>query len=198
MPMMILGIDPGLHATGYGVITAEPDCLRLVAAGAVRPSARRPLAQRLQQLYDGLQQVMGAHRPQVVAIESLYTHQQYLTTAALMAHARGVACLLAAQHGLPLIEYLPTRIKKALTGYGAASKDQVARAVGMWLTVNPSSWASDVTDALALAIAHAHISRVNGAVPALTKVRRRPRRAPPQGVAEEVPRAKLEGRAVAL
>lgn len=159
MSMRILGIDPGLHATGYGVITAEPDGLRLVAAGAVRPSARRPLAQRLQQLYDGLQQVMGAHRPQVVAIESLYTHQQHLTTAALMAHARGVACLLAAQHSLPLIEYLPTRIKKALTGYGAASKDQVARAVGMWLTVNPSSWASDVTDALALAIAHAHISR---------------------------------------
>lgn len=157
--MTILGIDPGLHATGYGVIAASGDRLRLIAAGAVRPASRQGLARRLQQVYDGLQQVIRTHQPQVVVIESLYTHHQYLTTAALMAHARGVACLLGAQHHLPLVEYLPTRVKKALTGYGTASKDQVARAVGMWLNVNPSSWASDVTDALAMAIAHAHISR---------------------------------------
>lgn len=171
--MTILGIDPGLHATGYGVIAASGDRMRLIAAGAVRPSSRQGLARRLQQVYDGLQAAIRTHQPQVVVIESLYTHQQYLTTAALMAHARGVACLLGAQHRLPLVEYLPTRVKKALTGHGTASKDQVARAVGMWLSVNPSSWASDVTDALALAIAHAHISRAAARLPARPASRRR-------------------------
>lgn len=168
-----MGVDPGLHATGYGIIAASGDQLRLIAAGAVRPASRRALAMRLQQVYEGLLQAIRTHQPQIVVIESLFTHQQYLTTAALMAHARGVACLLAAQHRVPLIEYLPTRVKKALTGYGTASKDQVARAVGMWLNVNPSSWASDVTDALALAIAHAHISRAVAQFPAHPASRRR-------------------------
>jgi len=171
--MVIFGVDPGLHATGYGVIAASGDQVRLIAGGAVRPVSRHPLARRLQQVYDGLQQAIQTHQPQVVVIESLYTHQQYLTTAALMAHARGVACLLAAQHRLPLIEYLPTRVKKAMTGYGTASKEQVARAVGMWLNVDTSSWASDVTDALALAIAHAHISRQATRLQGIRGVRRR-------------------------
>lgn len=173
--MRIIGIDPGLHATGYGIIGASAEGLRLVAAGAFHPSSRKPLAIRLGELYEGLRQVIVAHRPQVMALESVYTHHAYLTTAASMAHARGVICLLGAQHGMTLAEYLPTRVKKALTGYGTASKEQVSRAVGMWLNVGASSWDSDVTDALALAIAHAQISRVDSAVPALAQTRRRRR-----------------------
>lgn len=172
--MTILGIDPGLNATGYGVIAASSDRLRLVAAGRVAPSSRRTLAQRLHQLYEGLHQVITAHQPRLVVLESLYTHHQYLTTAAMMAHARGIACLLSAQYGLPLIEYLPTRIKKALTGYGTASKEQVSRAVGMWLQVDASAWSLDATDALALAIAHAHIASASSRLQGLEKsVRRR-------------------------
>jgi crossover junction endodeoxyribonuclease RuvC len=156
--MRILGIDPGLHATGFGVIDVSGNGFTLVDAGAIRPSPRKPLSTRLGQLHDGLTQVIKTHRPQMMAVESVYTHHEFVTTAALMAHARGVVCLLCDQHGMSLSEYLPTRIKKALTGHGTASKEQVSRAVGMWLSLDTSSWASDVTDALALAIAHAHIA----------------------------------------
>ncbi|MBI3087492.1 MAG: crossover junction endodeoxyribonuclease RuvC [Candidatus Omnitrophica bacterium] len=171
--MRILGIDPGLNTTGYGVIASEPDRLRLVAAGTVCPSAAHPLSTRLGRLYDGVNHVIGTQHPTLVVLEALYTHHHYLTTAALMAHARGVICLLSAQHHLPLVEYLPTRIKKALTGYGSASKDQVSRAVGRWLGVETQAWASDVTDALALAIAHAQISRTDGILGGVTRRRRR-------------------------
>lgn len=171
----ILGIDPGLNTTGYGVIATEPDRLRLVAAGVIRPPAGRPLGERLARLYDGLNHVIDTHRPTLIVLEALYTHHQYLTTAALMAHARGIACLLSAQHHLPLTEYLPTRIKKALTGYGSASKDQVSRAVGRWLSVEAQGWASDVTDALGLAIAHAQISRSDGILNGVARPKRRGR-----------------------
>lgn len=157
--MVILGIDPGLNATGYGVIVADGSALRYVTAGTIRPPARHPLAERLSALASALTDVIDAYHPQLTALESLFIHHTYLTTAALMAHARGVACLVSAQYGLEVVEYLPTRIKKALTGYGTASKDQVARAVAMWLQCSRSSWSSDATDALALAIAHAHISQ---------------------------------------
>ena len=170
--MTILGVDPGLNATGYGVITTQPTGLQVVAAGVIRPPARRPLAKRVQYLYEGLAQVIDAHQPALAVLESLYTHHRYLTTAALMAHARGIACLVSAQRGLEVVEYLPTRVKKALTGYGSASKEQVARAVAMWLGVDASGWASDTTDALALAIAHAHISKVARALHPTRGVRR--------------------------
>ena len=172
--MTILDVDPGLNATGYGVIAVSSDRMRMVAAGAVRPPQRLPIGRRLRCLYDGLAQAIAAHQPNLVILESLFTHHAYLTTAALMAHARGVACLLSAQHGLTLIEYLPTRVKKALTGYGSASKDQVARAVGMWLDVDLTAWSSDATDALALAIAHAHISKADARLHTSIRSTRRP------------------------
>jgi crossover junction endodeoxyribonuclease RuvC len=156
--MRILGVDPGLSVMGYGVIAVSPDGLQFVAAGTIRPPHRQSMAQRLHELYNGLKQVITTHQPACMALESLYTHHQYLTTAALMAHARGVACLLSAQYRLLLIVYSPTRVKKALTDYGTASKEQVSRAVGMWLKIDTRTWASDVTDALALAIAHAQIN----------------------------------------
>ena len=163
--MIILGIDPGLNATGYGVITAEADRLQIIAAGVITPPAKQPISRRLQQLHEALDRIIAARRPTLMAIEALFTHHQYLTTAALMAHARGVACLAAAQHQLRLVEYLPTRVKKAVTGSGAASKQQISKAVGMWLGVDASEWASDVTDALALAITHAHVAGSQAGLP---------------------------------
>ena len=157
--MLILGIDPGLNATGYGIVAGGPEGLRAVAAGVIRPPHRQPLSRRLHQLYEALSRVIDANPPEVLVLESVFVHHQFLTTAALMAHARGVVCLLAAQRGLSLIEYLPTRIKKALTGHGQASKEQVAGAVGMWLGFDAGAWPSDTTDALGIAIAHAHIAQ---------------------------------------
>ena len=170
--MIIMGIDPGLNATGYGLIVADPGRLQLVAAGAIRTPQRKPLAMRLHVLYDALAQVIDTHQPTIAVLEALYTHHQYLTTAALMAHARGVACLLSVQRNLPLVEYLPTRVKKALTGNGHASKDQVARMVGLRLGQGDPSWSSDVTDALALAIAHAQINEPATRMAALSPRRR--------------------------
>lgn len=155
--MVILGVDPGLNATGYGVISAEAGQLCVVDAGAIRPPSSRPLGVRLAILYETLGKVITTHHPSVAVLEALFTHHAYLTTAALMAHARGVACLAVAHQQVTQVDYLPTRVKKALTGNGSASKEQVARMVGTWLGRDASSWSADTTDALALAIAHAHI-----------------------------------------
>lgn len=159
--MVILGVDPGLNSTGYGAVEVRGDRLHAVAAGTIQPNNRAPLPARLQELYEALGGVIVRVRPMVMVLEAVYTHHQFVTTAAAIAHARGVICLLGAQRGLPLIEYLPTRIKKSLTGHGAASKEQVARAVGGWLDCDVTAWPSDATDALALAIAHAHIARTD-------------------------------------
>jgi crossover junction endodeoxyribonuclease RuvC len=157
--VVILGVDPGLNSTGYGAVEVRGDRLHAVAAGTIQPNNRAPLSARLQELYKALGGVIARVRPMVMILEAIYTHHQFVTTAAAMAHARGVICLLSAQRGLPLIEYLPTRIKKSLTGHGAASKEQVARSVGAWLGCEVSAWPADATDALALAVAHAHMAR---------------------------------------
>ena len=154
--MVILGIDPGLTATGYGFIEAQGARLRVIAAGDIRPVRTQPLARRLQHIHEGLTSLMGRHRPVAVVLEKIFTHHQHVTTAAMMGHARGVACLVAQEHGVPLEEHLPTHVKKSLTGNGQASKDQVARMVIQWLGASDPSWSLDATDALALAIVHAH------------------------------------------
>lgn len=164
--MTILGIDPGLGATGFGVIDAEdPRGLRLIRAGDLRPPRQEPLGERLRVLHSGISQLISRHHPAVVVLEQLFIHHAHVTTAALMAHARGVACLAVQEHGLPLAEYPPTDVKKALTGNGQASKEQVARMVGQWLGASDASWSADATDALALAIAHAHADRARRAMP---------------------------------
>ena len=155
--MVIVGIDPGLNATGYGSIRTEGRRVHFIAAGDIRPPRSRPLAERLQHLHLALAELLSAQRPDVVVLEMVYTHQSYVNTAALMAHARGIACLVTQQHRVPLMEYSPARVKKALTGRGAASKDQVAQMVTQWLGIRDPAWSYDATDALALAIAHTHM-----------------------------------------
>ena len=137
--MVILGIDPGLSATGYGFIES--------------------LAQRLAFIHAALGDLMTRYHPDAVVLEKIFTHHQHVTTAAMMGHARGVACLAAQEHGLSVEEHLPTHVKKSLTGHGAASKEQVARMVGQWLGHADPAWSRDATDALALAIVHAHGQR---------------------------------------
>ena len=154
--MVILGIDPGLTATGYGFIEAQGSRLRVIVAGDIRPVRTQPLAQRLEHIHRGLTGLISRHRPVTVVLEKIFTHHQHVTTAAMMGHARGVACLVAQEHHVPLEEHLPTHVKKSLTGSGAASKDQVARMVCQWLGASDPAWSRDATDALALAIVHAH------------------------------------------
>ncbi|MBI3011820.1 MAG: crossover junction endodeoxyribonuclease RuvC [Candidatus Omnitrophica bacterium] len=155
--MVILGVDPGLNVTGYGIMEALPDHLRLITAGDIRPPRAEALAQRLGVIYRTLSQLIVRYHPDTVVLEKIFTHYRHVTTATLMAHARGVACLVAQEHGVPLAEYPPTQVKKSLTGNGSASKEQVARMVGQWLRQTEEAWSADTTDALALAIVHAHI-----------------------------------------
>ena len=164
--MVIVGIDPGLASTGYGVVESVRGGLRVVAAGDIRPARALPLAARLAALHEALAAVMASAQPDTAVLEKVLIHARHVTTAAMMAHVRGVACLAAEQHGVPVVEYLPTRIKRALTGRGHASKEQVARMVSQWTGAADASWSSDATDALALAIAHAHMTAPHLALPA--------------------------------
>ena len=164
--MVIMGVDPGLNATGYGIIDAASPRLSVIIAGDIRPPKQQPLAERLGVIYEELGRLITRFRAQTLVLEKIFTHHNHVTTATLMAHARGVACLAAREHGLPLAEYPPTQVKKSLTGNGAASKEQVARMVGQWLQAADPSWSVDATDALALAIIHAHIALQQRNLPA--------------------------------
>lgn len=154
--MIILGVDPGLNATGFGILDAGTGRLRLIAAGDIRPPRTQPLTERLGCIHAALSELITRHHPETAVLEKIFTHHGHVTTAALMGHARGAACLAVHDHGLPLAEYPPTQVKKSLTGNGHASKEQVARMVGQWLGTSEPSWSDDATDALALAIIHAH------------------------------------------
>ena len=160
-----MGVDPGLNATGYGFLEAGAR-LRLISAGEIRPPRALPIEQRLGLIRDELVVLMSRYRPGAVVLEKLFTHHEHVTTAALMGHARGAACLAARDHGAPLAEYPPTQVKKSLTGSGHATKDQMGRMVSTWLGVANPGWSADAADALALAIVHAHTASQNRRLPA--------------------------------
>ena len=157
--MKILGIDPGLERTGYGVIETldgAPGAMRLLEAGVVRTSAKDALADRLAEIRSGLAAVLVEFRPDAVAVEELYSHYRHPRTAILMGHARGIVFLAAAEAGAPVASYGATHIKKALVGSGHASKHQVQRAIQSHFGLKKVPEPADVADALAVALCHAH------------------------------------------
>ena len=149
--MFVLGIDPGLTTTGYGLVRRQ-GTLQAVAAGVIRTDPNSPLSDRLSELFDGLSTLIAQHRPEAVAIEQLFTNRN-LQTAISVGRASGVAILAAAQHHLPVFEYVPTTVKAAICGDGGADKKMVARMVGKRLGIAPPSPA-DAADGLAVAICH--------------------------------------------
>ncbi len=153
--MRILGIDPGLNTTGYGVIDVEGRQVRLVEAGVVRGKTKGSLASRLQEIHDGVADVLRSLEPAAVALEKLYTHYDRPTTAILMGHARGVIVLAAAQAGVPVHDYAATQVKKTLTGNGRAPKTQMQDAIRRELRLSKTPEPPDVADALAIALCHA-------------------------------------------
>ncbi|MCS6862804.1 MAG: crossover junction endodeoxyribonuclease RuvC [Abditibacteriales bacterium] len=152
--LRIIGIDPGLRVTGYGVIDATPRGVTLVEGGVVRCSASLPLEKRVETIFEGICEVLAEHRPAIVIVEELYSTYRHPRTALLMAHARGVIYLAAAQANLPLSSYTATEIKRALTGSGHASKAQIQRVVQQRLRLKSPPRPPDVADALALALCH--------------------------------------------
>ncbi len=151
--MRILGIDPGLRITGFGVIEQSGQKLRYVTSGCVR-SGEGDLAARLKVLLDGLAQVIAAHRPEQAVIEKVFVNVNPQSTLAL-GQARGSAICAAVIAGLPVAEYTALQIKKAVVGKGHANKEQVQHMVKRLLAL-PGDPSPDAADALAAAICHAH------------------------------------------
>jgi crossover junction endodeoxyribonuclease RuvC len=148
--MFVLGIDPGLTTTGYGLVTAGP---RAVVAGVVRTNPKTPVAQRLLELYRDLTGLVAEHHPTVVAIEQVFSNRN-LQTVANVGRASGVAMLVAAQAGLQVHEYTPSSVKRAVAGYGNAPKDQVQKMVARRLGLVDLPRPADAADALAVALCH--------------------------------------------
>ena len=157
--MFVLGIDPGLTATGYGVVRAgHPP--QAVAAGVVRTPAGDPMESRLRMLHDGLTELVAEFRPDVVAIETVFTNRN-LQTAISVGRASGVAMLVAAQAGLAVSEYVPTAIKSAITGDGAAGKRAVGAMLAKLLALADPPRPADAADGLAVALCHLRSARLH-------------------------------------
>ena len=158
-PTRILGIDPGLNITGYGVLEIGDGKPRLCEAGVIRGKARGSLTGRLLNIHNGVTEVIAGLRPSVMALEELYSHYKRPRTAILMGHARGVICLAAAQAGIPVVGYSATQVKKILTGSGRASKSQVQQAIMHEFRLSEIPEPPDVADALAIALCHCYLGR---------------------------------------
>ena len=150
----LIGIDPGLRNTGWGIIDCDGNHLAQVADGAIHSKSKDPLAARLSQLYDGIAEVIARYSPEEAAIEETFVNVNAVSTLKL-GQARGIALLVPARAGLLVAEYPPNVVKKSVVGAGHATKQQVQMMVA---TILPGCLASsaDAADALAIAICHAH------------------------------------------
>jgi crossover junction endodeoxyribonuclease RuvC len=150
----IVGIDPGLRRTGWGIVESLGNSLRFVASGTVRSDDKAALASRLCQLHDGLAEVLHAHMPDEAAVEATFVNKDASATLKL-GQARGIAMLVPARAGLAVAEYAPNAVKKAVIGVGHGDKKQIHMMVKVLLPKSAFD-TDDAADALAIAICHAH------------------------------------------
>lgn len=155
--MITLGIDPGTAILGYGVVEGD-DPPRVVAYGVLRTSNDEAMHQRLVRLYEGVRDLIGRYRPDVLAVEQLLFGRN-VTTAIAVGQARGVVLLAAAQADIGLAEYTPARVKEAVVGYGKADKGQIQEMVRILLKLETVPQPDDAADALAIAICHTQMAR---------------------------------------
>ena len=148
--MLILGIDPGPAVTGFGVVRADPRPT-LVECGVIRTAPTQPLPERLRDIAEGVRELLARHRPDAMAVEAIFYARNVRTTIVL-GHARGVILLAGAEAGLPLHEYPPADIKKAITGTGAATKTQVQYMVSQLLRLKTPPQPADAADGVAAAL----------------------------------------------
>ena len=152
--MKILGIDPGLKATGYGCIEAGNRSVTLLETGTVEPKTKDLIQNRIQTVYKILGGLIEGYKPQVLVLEKLYAHSKHPVTASKLGHVRGVICLLCAERGVELAEHSVKRIRKSLTGNGNATKVQTRRIVADILRIDGEKLPLDASDALALALGY--------------------------------------------
>ncbi len=154
----VLGIDPGLNITGYGVLSIEGPKITMLEAGIIRSVRTRQLPERLESIFDGVEEVIDSLQPTCIGLEELYSHYERPKTAIIMGHARGVICLAAQKKQLPINHYSATQVKKILTGNGRAPKSQVQLAVTRHLNLSETPDPPDVADALAIALCHYYLT----------------------------------------
>jgi crossover junction endodeoxyribonuclease RuvC len=158
--MKVLGIDPGSATVGFGVVAADGGrgALRLVECGVIRTAARAPLPARLRTIHEGLGELFDRHRPDALAVEDIF-HARNVRTMAVLGHARGVILLAGELAGVPVHEYSPARIKKAVAGRGAALQPQVGYMVAKLLKLEAPPRPADAADGVAVAVAHLLLAR---------------------------------------
>ncbi len=150
----ILGIDPGLRRTGWGVVAIDGNRLSFIACSSIHTSDRASLAERLVAIHDGLSRIVAEFSPDEAAVESTFVNRDAVATLKL-GQARGIALLVPARAGLPVAEYAPNLVKKTIVGAGHAEKMQIRSMIGVLLPkADPAT--DDAADALAIAVTHAH------------------------------------------
>ncbi len=150
--MRVLGIDPGSHITGYGIVDSVKGRLIHVCNGCIVTIPKNPLALRINSIFDNIHSVMSEFKPDSAVIEEVF-YAKNVKSALMLGHARGVVLLCAARHNLPIFEYSPMKIKQAVVGYGNATKEQVQKMIKTLLKMD-SMPKPDASDALAAAICH--------------------------------------------
>ncbi len=153
MSVRILGIDPGLRNTGWGLITQDGSKLSFIACGTIKSDEKKSLAERLKQLHDGLSEIVASYTPDEAAVEETFVNKDARATLKL-GHARGIALLVPALAGLSVAEYAPNLVKKTIVGAGHADKDQIHMMVKVLLPKSDAK-TPDAADALAIALTHA-------------------------------------------
>lgn len=161
--LKVMGVDPGVTATGFGVLEARPGGVSVVDAGVISTSAGQPLEARLNAIHGAVHRLIEAQRPSLLIVEDLYTEYKFPRTAVLMGHARGVIYLAARQLDVAVIALAPSEVKRAVTGSGSAGKAQVQRAVQTLLGLESLPRPSHVADALGLAVTG--MARITGRIP---------------------------------
>lgn len=154
-PRIVLGVDPGTLVTGFAVVSRAGDTLQLLDAGTIRNRGGQSMPIRLKRIYDGLQAIIDLHHPDEFAIESAF-YGKNAQSALKLGQARGVSILAAVEKELPTTEYSPREVKRAVVGKGAATKEQVQFMVRTLLHLRGDKMALDTSDAIAVAICHAH------------------------------------------
>jgi crossover junction endodeoxyribonuclease RuvC len=154
--MRILGVDPGLGITGYGVVEGDVAAPRLLEAGAIRSGSRRELPERLVVIHNAVREIIEEFQPDALALEDLFASIHFPRSALLMAQARGTICLTAGLAGLPVWSFAPREVKNAIVGHGGASKEQVQAMVQSLFGLAERPRPHDVADALALALTGLH------------------------------------------
>lgn len=153
--MKIFGIDPGSDRTGYGCVERIGGRHTLVVCGLLSGPSRAAFPDKLKAIHSGLVALLAAHRPDCVAVENIF-YARNVRSALKLGHARGVALLAASEAGVPVVEYAPAEIKRAIVGYGRAEKHQVQHMIRLLLGLEAAPSPHDVADALAVAICHLH------------------------------------------